>query len=272
MKSSSSNDQVRTPIKTEGVKAIIKLSAASIECSSYIAIRATRGNGKTMAYSALSVEWTNDKSAPAAYYFRCMPDGTGYGFFRELVQHLINRRFEPREHPSLRELIELVRTALAANRSNFLFLDDIEHLDAPAWNMVRLMFETIRAQGIKFGMAVTDSLVHPQFRDGRWDPSLLETVHLRPCDRDYMIAVLVDWEPRLKRLFKAYYKGDEKVIELAEIMHQRTRGNLRAMDSLALTLSSTLRSRPASEKDIRRCLALRSTDRDPLQLQFQLSA
>ena len=59
---------------------------------------------------------------------------------------------------------------------------------------------------------------------------------------------------------------------LAEIMHQRTRGNLRAMDSLALTLSSTLRSRPASEKDIRRCLALRSTDRDPLQLQFQLSA
>jgi hypothetical protein len=268
----SSNDQVRIPVKTEGIKAIIKLCDAAIQCSSYIAIRAARGNGKTTSYHALSTEWTNDKSAPKAFYFQCMPDGTGYGFFRELVQHLISRRFEPRERPSLRELIELVRTALAANRSNFLFLDDIEHLDASAWNMVRLMFESVRAQRIKFGMAVTDSLIHPQFRDGRWDPSLLETVHLQAFDRDRMVAILIDLEPRLRRLFKAFYKGDEKMVELADSLHDRTLGNFRAMDSLVLSLNSKLRSRSVSEKGIRRCLALRSTDRDTLQLQFQLTA
>jgi hypothetical protein len=260
------------PIKTEGIKAILKLAETSVECSSYLAIRGPRGTGKTEAYKALSLEWTNVKSPPTAFYFQCMPDGTSYGFFRDLVQHLTKRKFEPRENPGLRDLIDMVHVALSSQRTVFLFLDDIEHLDPHAWNMVRMMYETVRLKGTKLGMAVTDSFATPQFRDGRWDPSLLEAVHLKACDRDFMMAVFTDWEPRLKELARDYYRGEDKAMHLAEVLFERTRGNFRAMDSLVRVLRSNLRPGQATEKDIRKCLSLRTVDPDPMQLKFQLMA
>lgn len=272
MKSTAISLDSMPPIKTEGIKSILKLAETSVECSSYLAIRGSRGTGKTEAYKALSMEWTKVKAPPTAFYFQCMPEGTSYGFFRDLVQHLTKRKFEPRENPGLRELIEMVHVALATQRTVFLFLDDIEHLDQHAWNMVRMMYETVRLKGTKLGMAVTDSFATPQFRDGRWDPSLLETVHLKTCERDFMMGVFTAWEPRLKAISRSYYDGDDKAMRLAEVLFERSWGNFRAMDSLVRVLRANLPPGQATEKDVRKCLSLRTVDPDPMQLKFQLMA
>jgi hypothetical protein len=259
-------------IKTPSVKAILKLSDTAVECSSYFAIRGVRGVGKTTAYTILINEWGESKSSPTPHYYKCMPDDDSDQFFRGLSGLLARKIFPKKDFPAIRGIIDEVGGALGSNKSNFLFLDDVHHVDELGWSFLITLFDSIRHHGIRLGMAVTDRFLQPEFRTGRPDPALIDIVHLKALDSGLTFAILEQNEPRIGRIADAYYKGDRKVGRLVQVLHDSTNGNFLAIDSLLKTMRENLGKGQATEMDIKNILSLRVADVDSIKNQFQLTS
>ncbi len=245
---------------TYAAKNALRLARTAVDTSSFFAIRGPQGTGKTYPFQLIMNEWAEQKLACKPIYFKCVPECDPERFLRSLVQTVTGQKYASWQRPNLHELIELASNTLAEQPANFLFVDNLNWICNGAGEMLLFLFDTVKDNGVRLGMATTTRTQTVELLAAERHPAFLDTVLLSPLTPNENLASLAVWEPRLQALSEDYFGGREGGAEACKVAYEATKGNFKAMRSFLATILTSYPTGAISLKELERCLSLRRAE------------
>jgi hypothetical protein len=244
-------------LNTRAVADSLRLAHCAIQTSSFFSIRGCRGTGRSFIYPVIEADWKAKKVACASIYFLCVPESDPDRVLRQLARAITGKTYSPWERPTIKDLFALVSETCRNQEATFLFVDDLHHLAAPCWQMLLCLFDAVRDQDIRIGMAVTARIHSLELLDAQTHPAFLDTVYTGALAKNEMFVAMAALEPRLQPLADDYFDVKPGGQEACESLYQATKGNFKAMDVVIETIATAHPAGAITLKDLERCLALR---------------